>query len=360
MGFLDKIKICIVRSILGFRFVVIDVVRAFLFTHHASPKKILVHRIGTFGDSVVALPAVASLRHTFPDAKIDFVTTYATPINLSSIIAEGFFDEVYLIDKKNRRAELKKLKRNGYDLFVDIPQKYGLYKSLRNMFLARFYLGIPCAFGWDAGMTKLFAKAQMEYDPPKNEVSRFLDTMEQNGIAPKLEFPIRTQAYDIELDKDKTIAFCIGTNVQANEWETEKWLEVASRLTSDGLTIVIIGGEQERAKGEQISQNINGITNLCGKLTIAQSAYVLSKCCLAVCHDTGAMHLAYAVGTKVVALMSSRQPYSKWSPPQNLGVVIQKTLECSGCFKSICGDNRCMRQISSDDVLNVIKREDWL
>jgi len=357
MDFSSRLKTNIIKITLTLRAMFTRIAQTVLFRKYNNPKTILVHRIGTFGDSIVALPAVASIKSAFPNAKIDFLTTYATPINLSTIIENGYFDNIYLIDKKNRQNELKKLKHHKYDLFIDIPQKYGLYKNLRNMLLARFFLGIPSAFGWDSGMTKLFAKTQMEFMPPKREIDRFLDMLAQNGITPKLEFPIKIESNDV-LDefvkthsKDKMIAFCIGTNVSANEWVIENWINLAKPFIDAGYKIALIGGEQEKSKGEQISKNSENILDFCGKLSISQSAYLLKNCNLAICHDTGAMHLSYAVGTKTIAVMSSRQFYTKWAPPQNLGVVIQKTLECSGCFMSQCPINHeCMTNIFTEEV----------
>ncbi len=361
MNFLDVIKLTIVKALLGFRLTSINILQNILFNQSSNPTKILIHRIGTFGDSIVALPAIASIKKAFPNAKIDFVTTHATTINLSTIIQDGVFDEIYLISKKNRSTELKKLKQNNYDLFIDIPQKYGLYKSVRNMFLARFYLGIRSGFGWDMGITKVFAKTQMLFSPPQREVDRFLTTLEKNRVVPHMEFPLRitkptpTDINTDNLDMQKTIAFCIGTNVPANEWNTANWSALAKLLTLEDYTIVLIGGKQEREKAIKIASVHTNIIDFCGKLSISESAYMLSKCAVSVCHDTGAMHLSYAVGIYTIAIMSTRQPYSKWAPPAHLGEVIIRQLECSGCFKTECNDNICINLITINDVLKSIK-----
>lgn len=357
MSLLDKIKIIVVRVMLEFRTVCIHILEKILFKQFNNPKKILIHRIGTFGDSIVALPAVASIRTAFPNAQIDFLTTHATAINLSSIIEDGFFEKTYLINKKNRKTELKKLQNCNYDLFIDIPQKYGLYKSMRNIFFARFYLGIESAFGWDNGFTKLFAKEQMLYMPPKREVDRFLDTLQANGIRVAEKYPLKLRSnselvdFVLEYPREKNIAFCIGTNVQANEWPIENWIKLAIELVAQGYEIILIGGEQEKEKAARLKVISTNIHDFCGKLSIAQSGLLLQNCFFGICHDTGAMHLAYAVGTRVVALFSTRQFYTKWTPPKDLGIVLSTNQKCSGCFKSKCRDNICMKDISSEEVL---------
>lgn len=361
MTLIQKLKIGYVKALLALRGGIIAIVQKCLFHPAVNPKKILVHRIGTFGDSIVALPAIALIREHYPNARLEFVTTYATPINLSTIVAPGIFDAVHLIDKKNRKAGLAALQTEHYDLFIDFPQNYGLIKSLRNMVIARFVLGIKSGFGWDAGMTKLFAKEQILFAPPIRETERFLVTLHRYGIHGILEFPIKQEMAEslqdavAKLRLGTTIALVIGTNVPANMWPLTSWHELAQRLENLGYDIAVIGGEQEKERGDQIIAGLVRGINLAGHFSIAQSAAFLSTCRIAVCHDTGAMHLAYAVGTPVVALFSPRQLSSKWYPPHERGSVIQKMVECAGCFRKECDDNICMKQISIDEVMVMIQ-----
>jgi ADP-heptose:LPS heptosyltransferase len=360
MTLIQALKIGCVKTLLAFRRAIIAAVQRCLFRPVVNPKKILVHRIGTFGDSIVALPAVALIREHYPQASLEFVTTYATPINLSTIVASGIFDAVHLIDKKNRKEGLAKLGNGGYDLFIDIPQKYTLYKSLRNMFLARFYLNIPSAFGWDVGMTKLFAKEQMEWMPPVSEIHRFLNMLSHNGIEGKISFPLKqnkTAAIESvisETSGKKHIAFVIGTNVPLKAWPVEYWRDLALKMQQQGFVVILVGGAQEAERAENIVHGLDEIINTVGKHSISENAALLSMMDISVCHDTGAMHLSYAVGTPTIALMSTRDFISKWEPYGKKMVTISKFLPCSGCFRGQCDDNICMKQITVDEVYSNI------
>lgn len=62
------------------------------------------------------------------------------------------------------------------------------------------------------------------------------------------------------------------------------------------------------------------------------------------------MHLAYAVETPIIALMSTRDLTNKWYPYGNNNIVLERVLPCSFCLKKECEDNICMKNISVDEV----------
>lgn len=349
MTLIQSLKIGYVKVLLGIRHAVINTVQKCLFAPSTDPKKILVHRIGTFGDSIVALPAISLIRKRYPDARMEFVTTYATALNLSVIIKEGIFDAVHLIDKKSRKSGIQTLKHGNYDLYIEIPQNYGLIKTLRNMLITRFVLGIRSGFGWDEGMTKLFVKEQLMFYPPLRESDRFVRNMARNGIVGEIEYPIKTESPGSEalhcFEGKKVIALVIGTNVPANMWPLESWQKLARSLHEKGFAIAVIGGDQEKERANTTVEGLEYGYNFCGAFSIAQSAGFLQLCTGAICHDTGAMHLAYAVKTPLVAMFSPRQLSSKWFPPSEGTYVVMNMVECAGCFRKKCDDNICMKQI---------------
>ncbi len=351
----DMLKLLTIQTLLSMRYRIIACVQKLLFSSQIPVTKILIHRVGTFGDSIVTLPALSLIRRRYPDAQIDFVTTYATSLNLSTIVRKDFFSKVYLIQKQNRQKELKALKRERYDLYIELPQNYGLIKTLRNMLVVRFFLGIKNAFGWDEGMSKLFAKEQLTYAPPLRESERFVRNLARNAITGTPDYPLNIEAPFAEIPTHfqaphKVIAFVIGTNVPANKWPLSSWRSLAIALCQEGFSVAIIGGEQEKQDAQIIIADLDHAYNFCGQFSIAQSAGFLQLCTAAICHDTGAMHLCYAVHTPLVALFSSRQLASKWFPPQKGNAVLMHILPCSGCFRKQCENNLCLKEITPDAV----------
>lgn len=349
------LKLLTIRTLLSVRYRIIACAQKLLFSSKMPVSKILIHRIGTFGDSIVTLPALSIIRRHYPHAQLDFVTTYATPLNLSTIVRKDFFSKIYLIQKQNRKKELKALKHEHYDLYIELPQNYGLIKTLRNMLVVRFLLGIKNAFGWDEGMSKLFAKEQLTYAPPLRESERFIRNLARNAITGTPDYPLQIEAPSAELltlfqTPHKVVAFVIGTNVPANKWPLSSWRSLAVALCKEGFSVAVIGGEQEKQDAHKIIADLDRAYTFCGQFSIAQSAGFLQTCTAAICHDTGAMHLCYAVHTPLVALFSSRQLASKWFPPEKGNAVLMQILSCSGCFRKQCENNLCLKEITPDAV----------
>jgi ADP-heptose:LPS heptosyltransferase len=70
------------------------------------------------------------------------------------------------------------------------------------------------------------------------------------------------------------------------------------------------------------------------------------------------MHLAYAVGTPLIAIFSSRDYAGKWFPPANEKNIVFRNNDvyCSGCFSDECNNNLCIKEIKSDLLLSKIRK----
>ncbi|HLX37578.1 MAG TPA: glycosyltransferase family 9 protein, partial [Candidatus Binataceae bacterium] len=80
---------------------------------------------------------------------------------------------------------------------------------------------------------------------------------------------------------------------------------------------------------------------------------LLSRCDLLICVDSGPQHLAAAVGTRCVAIFSQRNPRRRWYPHGRGHIVLEGEVECHTCLLDTCPfDNRCMKQISTAQVLD--------
>ena len=142
----------------------------------------------------------------------------------------------------------------------------------------------------------------------------------------------------------------------AKRWLPEKFAELAMRLTSDGMSVVLFGSPDENEFVEEIISQTNGtVDNLCGKLSLAQFAAMLKRCDIVVTNDSGPMHLAGSVGAKVVAIFGSTSPGA--TSPTGEHELIWKNVDCSPCFKRKCPtDFRCMQSITTDEVYSAVKK----
>ena len=352
---IHALALAYVDSVRSFRLSVIRFLSKLLFKKRTDHHRILINRDGAFGDAIVALPALSIIRQNYPDAQIDLLSVTNNGISFKDLSLEDtLINTLYVIKKHQRKETLKRLKNNNYDLFIQIPQNIGLYKSTRNIFLVRFYLNINNAFGWDSGRIKAFMRLQKKYQAIPTETERFVKSLQQNALPGKLNYPIKNLTVkDKKLEEliktSSSVAFMIGGKLQTKKWPLDHWVLLANMIQGD-RKILIIGGDDEKHDAEYITSKTTNTINLCGKLNIGELYFVLKKIELAVSLDTGAMHLCDAAKTKLIVLFSTRDLSNKWFPNNKNSIVMERVLPCSFCLKTECAENICMSNISADEV----------
>jgi histidinol-phosphate phosphatase family protein len=130
-------------------------------------------------------------------------------------------------------------------------------------------------------------------------------------------------------------------------------------LVSHGVPGIIVGTADEWAAGEEIARaaGSSGWRNLCGTASPLEAAELLRGASAAICPDSGAMHLAAAVGSRVVALFGPSEP--TWTGPQGGGHrVLRKRWRCAPCYRRHCpyGDPApCMAMIAPEEVMRATR-----
>ena len=150
MNNLEKIKLFYIKTIIFYRLLCIKIFKYFLFKRKKCKNynKILINRDGAFGDSVVALPALSIIRQNFPSAEIDLISFSDHGITFADFnLKDNLVNNIFIVNKNDRFKTIKRLKKNKYDLFVQLPQNLGVYKSLRNMLIVRVFMNIKSGFG---------------------------------------------------------------------------------------------------------------------------------------------------------------------------------------------------------------------
>jgi len=343
----DKIKIFYVKFLVFYRLMFIKIIRHIIFKKHDYKKstKILINRDGAFGDSIVAIPSISVIRQNFPSAQIDLLTFSDHGITFSDIeLKDNLVNNILVKNKKNRFITLTNLKKNKYDLFIQLPQNLGLYKSLRNMIIVRFFIGIKSAFGWDSGRIKSFIKTQKKYLTIPTETQRLLNNLKTEGLMGKTSYPIEIKIPHektvIDLLKRKVAVFIIGGKLKIKKWPLKNWVNLANLIGED-YEIIIIGGPSEIEEAKYIKSRTKNSYNFCNKFSISELFFVFKNSQIAISNDTGAMHLCDAAGTIVIGLFSTKELSPKWYPNNKKAIVIE--------------DNDSVANISPTKVYNVIK-----
>ena len=353
--------------------IVINLLTYLLFKRVTDKKiihKILIFRTGSIGDNICALPAINSIRQNFKDAEIHVLTNSGGTnlVSLENLIDKNVVNQIINYLGVDKKLLFKNLKNNKYDLFIELPQTHASFiTNVRNIFICKL-LGIKYAFGWQVYSTHTFKRYQEQSNHFINESVRLTNILKSQNLmieldsyplALTIEHKLNCENIFLKSGVDKTIK-CVGiiagAKRQTNRWPVERYNLVVKYLTGKGYNVFLIGGEADNEINDKIDKHAN-VYNFSGMMTPLESAYTLSQCSFVISNDTGPLHLAYAVGTPVIALFSCRDYPKMWYPPtNNYNTVLRaKTIECSLCLLESCpNNNNCLKLIEVDNVIDKV------
>ncbi len=199
---------------------------------------------------------------------------------------------------------------------------------------------------------------------PRDQISCYLDLCRALGEAehattPRVQIPPRDRDWAEDflasvglLPEDLLIGLCPGAAYgSAKRWSPARFIDVSRQIGDNyPAKFAVFGGKGDTQPCEAVAEGIGqAAMNLCGKTTLRELAALLDRCTLVISNDSGAMHLAAAVGTHTIAIFGPTDP-ARSTPPENC-TVIRKDVFCSPCSRRECPtDHRCMTSISPEEV----------
>ena len=309
---------------------------------------ILVRATNWVGDAVMCLPALRAIRGRFPRAHIAIL---AKPAVADLYVRESCVDEVIRFNGKLRQVAHELLSRN-FDCAILLQNAF---EAAWIAWLAR----IPNRIGYNRdGRGLLLTQAvrvPKRGEIPRHERFYYLELLHRAGLIGSLpESPI------IRLERAVTTsARIIGVSPgaaygNAKRWIPERFAEAAGKLAnSRGAAIALFGSAGERSVCEQIAALLNGYTvvNHAGQTTLAQFIDLAAACELFLTNDSGAMHIASALGVPTVAVFGATDDLGT-GPTGQKARVVREVVECSPCLLRECPiDHRCMQRVSADRVV---------
>lgn len=281
--------------------------------------RILVVRLGSLGDIVHTLPAVAALRRAHPGARLEWIVEAKwAPL----LLGNPDVDEVIRFDRAGlagwRRAAAR-LRAGRYSLAVDFQ---GLYKSalLARLSGARERIGFARGHAREAGAA-MFYTHRVAPQAARHVVERNLALAAAAGAAPgEVNFPLRVAPeaeswLEAQLAANRIRDYFVlspGGGWRSKLWPAERYGHLHRRLASDprggGWRGVVNFGPGERALAEAARLVAGEPQPLVVPLELPQLVALLARARLVVSADTGPLHLAAALGTPVVGLYGPTSP----------------------------------------------------
>ncbi|MBV9210519.1 MAG: glycosyltransferase family 9 protein [Acidobacteria bacterium] len=352
----------------------------------ASPRKILVYRIGSIGDTVIALPAVRAIRRQFPNAHMTFLGNShegGHVLAQSVLPSEGLFDEWLTYPTGMGRTRLSRaiirlffhLRRSKYDALAYLVPRARSPLSVRRDLTFFYGAGIRHFIG-HLGMESMPVRiAGQPQQMVEHESDHLLHRLKLSGVEVppdglgEMDLSItdeekaQARAWLLEncgegLTKNRLVGFGVGTNWQSKVWPEERFAALGERLVKElDLYPLLIGGQQDVPCHERLLARWGRGVNAAGKLKVRQAAAAITMCRFFVGNDTGTTHLAAAVGTPCVAAYSSVDWPGRWDPYGTGHTILRGDVPCAGCGLRVCDrDLICLKQIEPDEMFDACRR----
>ncbi len=327
---------------------------------------ILIRATNWIGDAVMSLPALRAIRARYSEARISVL---ARPWVLDLYARERFADEIVPYSCRNLREKFR--------LALSLQGRFDCAILLPNAFEAAalaLLAGIPERIGYARDGRSLLLTRPVPVpkagEIPRHERFYYLELLRRAGVIdclPRTENPIRLDCAEDARDEGRALLSKAGLQGSvigvspgaayggAKRWLPERFAEAAASIArSTGSHVAVFGSTGERGICEEVRSAISarGILahNFAGETTLARFISLAAACDVFLTNDSGAMHIASALGVPTVAVFGATDDTAT-GPTGPLARVVRHPVECSPCLLRECPiDHRCMTGVTSDQV----------
>ena len=325
--------------------------------------RIVVRVPNWIGDVMFSLPALESLRASYPEAEI----WLAGPPWVRDLLAgETWGERVIPLGRTKGpgglRASARGLRERGFDLGLLLTNSFG---SAALFALAK----IPERWGYKRdGRGLLLTKGLRpeDTDPPLHMVGYYLRLLEGLGLR-TVRPEIRLGLTDDERERARAALEALGISAgrplvvlnpgaaygPAKRWPAARFAELG-RLFQErrGADIAVTGVASDAALAAEIGAALaRKPADLTGRTTLRGLLGVMSRAAVVVTNDTGPMHLANALRVPVVGVFGPTDPRATapFHPPA--AVLKKEGVPCWPCFYRECPyDHRCMTAVTAEEA----------
>lgn len=335
--------------------------------------KILVVQTAFIGDVILITPLVKALKQLYPTAKLDVMVVPGAAKLLEN--NPHIREVIPFAKRKNGFITMLKMMRllrsKAYNLVVS-PHSSG------RTHLLLWLSGIPMRIGFDRSILPELLTHKIKHPDNMHKINKNLLLL--RFLSPT-EFPMQTELFPSRenintaakllkcAENSKLIAIAPGSIWATKCWPLEYFSELAAGLAEHGYALVLIGAEADKAKCDVVEQavmqsaNTAKVINLAGKTNLLESAAVIARCELMICNDSGALHIANAMQTRVFAIFGPTVQRIGYYPYRSEDRVFEVELDCRPCGshggnKCPLGHHNCMQQLSANTILTAIIGKD--
>ena len=303
--------------------------------------RILVVRLGAMGDVIHALPAVASLKHSFPHSHVTWVMR---PRWMPLVTGNPFLDEVIPLDRNPGcyATAGRQLRRERFDLAVDLQ---GLVQSALVAAAARpdKIVGFHSSQAWERWAALFYSTGVVT--TAAHIVDRNLELVTASGASHLLRtFPLPEGKTEGRLPEGRFVLASPLAGWGSKQWPLESYSAVARQLDVP----LVVNGPPESA---EILASIRGAhVHLSGIEGLIDAT---RRACAVLGVDSGPMHLAAALSKPGVAIFGPTDPAR--NGPYGGSLRVLRSSDAVTTYKRSAGDES-MRAISSAAVAEALSK----
>jgi lipopolysaccharide heptosyltransferase II len=329
-----------------------------------APQKILVIKLRAIGDVILATPVLENLRLAFPQAQIDFLTE-----NMCAPIVTGHpaLSEILILDRREAGAGwklIRQVRARRYDLVLD------LFGNPRSALLTRLS-GASRRVGFRFRVRRYAYNVKVEPRGDRvHEVEFNLDALRA------LEIPIAARKLFVAIDAESEnfVArfwrenglenrLVIGLNASGG-WYTKRWpleafAQLGERLQRElNAVVLLLWGPGEYDDVKTIARLMPQPPLLAPSTNLKQLAALLARLALLVSNDSGPLHLAAAMGTRVAGIYGPTRPDLQGPWGEGHAIAVKTGLPCLGCNGVTCKivTHDCMKKLPVEAVWEAAKK----
>lgn len=326
--------------------------------------KILIVNVNWVGDVIFSTPFIRAIREAHPEAHI---ACLLHPRCKEVLESNPQLDEIIIYDEEGKHKSpfgkamlISQLRKKNFDT------AFILHRSFTKA-LITYLAGVKNRIGYHTKhRSVLLTKAIEEPSDELHKVEYFLNIARSCGIRPRdntYEFFIensdrKTVSNFLQdngiTEMDVLVVLCPGGNWDPKRWPKENFAKLADLLVEKtGAKIVIPGANKDLRLAEDIKKMMKHQPVIaCGRTNLKELGALLERASLVIANDTGPMHLAVAMKTKVIALFGPTSPHITGPYGRGNHRVLFRNETCEvPCYNLTCVDNRCMAAIKVEDVL---------
>jgi ADP-heptose:LPS heptosyltransferase/glycosyltransferase involved in cell wall biosynthesis len=386
---------CVSVSLISFFFLLYNRIRSTV-SRQSSAKNILITQLADIGDTVLSSPFLRELRRAFPSAWIGLVVQ---PGIHNLVETCPYVDEVFSFDwriaKKWQRAVtghplwwslgFQLARRSGWfnkRIDLAISTRWGNDGCQSASRICNYLSGAKQRISYHSPTEKV-SSVSLSVDKvaailstagpvmgfPKHEVERQLDILRFLGVNP---MDNRLEVWPTEEDSSYAamllqeqmstgrflVGFAPGAGWSKRQWPIASFIGLGKWLQHDyDANIVIIGGKQDRALGEEIRRGLleSSFLNLAGMTTLRQIASVARHLTMVVSNDSGPMHIAAAVNVPTIGLFGSGE-YQRFRPWGANHKVMRIDVPCCPCGEDCIFDQpHCILGLTVESVKEAVR-----